>query len=250
MLTAWSSLRGITPFSLCDWPGRDTCVLFLGGCSMRCPTCHNADLAWRPEWLPALDKAMVMDHLRERKGWLDGVVISGGEPTECRDLAFMLREIRSTGLPVKVDTNGMQPQAVADLLRTGLADAFSVDVKGPWAKYPELTGNQVDPQAARRNLSAVFELAQAQPHAFQFRTTRVPLLNDNDIEEARGYLPAGFTLRIQEYVAPRRTKHAETDLQTGRMSGDVVSGTYRQRHPQGAQGQRHQGPAARQAACA
>jgi pyruvate formate lyase activating enzyme len=232
MRSAWDRLRGFEHFSLCDWTGHTSCVLFLGGCNFLCPTCHNADIAWRPEWMPIFPRRLVEEYIAKRAQWLDGIVVTGGEPTVCDGLAAMLRDLGKFGLPVKLDTNGMLPDVVEVLLEDRLAREFYVDVKGPWAKYPALAGGQVTEEAARRNMERIFALAAANPGTFTFRTTVVPLLDDDDISEVRALLPAGHELH----------------LQTGRLPGDLVHGPDRQRDSQGAQGQWHQGPAAVQAA--
>ncbi|MGE4298375.1 MAG: radical SAM protein [Desulfovibrionaceae bacterium] len=238
--SAWTHVRGFERLSLCDWPGHTSSVVFLGGCSMRCPTCHNADLAWRPEWLPVYPRELIEQRLAAHRQWLDGIVVTGGEPTEAFGLAGLLRDLHAFGLPIKLDTNGMQPHVVAALLTSGLADAFSVDVKGPWSKYPQLTGNQVSAEQAKDRLERIFLLAGDCPRAFRFRITQVPCLTDEDIAEAQSYLPKGFSLTVQRYVPPRRT-HAPTDSQTRWMPGDVVGGPHRSGHSQGAQGKRDQG---------
>jgi pyruvate formate lyase activating enzyme len=220
--------------SFCDWPGRATSVLFLGGCDLRCPGCHNADLAWRPETLPSLPREPMLAFLKNRRKWLDGLVISGGEPTLFDELPLLLRELREIGLPIKLDTNGMRPQVVELLLDEQLVDVFAVDVKGPYAKYPFLTGGKVAPEAAERRLKHIFSLAERAPGAFYFRTTRVPGLTDVDIAEARSYPPSGFSLILQQYQEPRR-KYAQADPQTRRSSGNVVRGPHRPSHFQSAQ---------------
>lgn len=245
----WSRLRGIQPLSLCDWPGHTSCVLFLGGCNLRCPTCHNMDMAFHPDWLPPVRKQEVVEYLDSRKRWLEGIVVSGGEPTCTPDIESLLRELRQFGLPLKLDTNGMLPGVVETLLEAGLVDEFFVDVKGPYAKYPLLTGNRADAAAARHNLARIFALAEARPQAFVFRLTKVPALDAADISEAKSYLPQGFMLRLQNYQEPRRV-HAQIDSETGRLSGDVVDGAHRTGHFQSAEGQRRQRPPVGQAACA
>lgn len=239
--SAWSNLRGLTSLSLCDWPGRSACVLFLGGCGLHCPTCHNAGLAWNPERYPVLFTPDVLRFLSSRAGWLDGIVVSGGEPTSDPNLLPLLADLKRLGLPVKVDTNGMQPDVLAAILKHGLAQAFSVDIKGPFDKYPQLTGGAVSQATATARLTAILDLAAHHPEAFLFRLTKVPLLDDADVDIARSYLPHGFTLAIQTYIEPRRT-HAAADSQERWTTGDLVHPTHRRSHPQGPQGQRHQGP--------
>lgn len=221
----WNYVRGFEHFSLCDWPGRTSCVIFLGGCNLRCPTCHNFDLAWNMTRLPVIPENDLKVFLRNRAKWLDGVTVTGGEPTNVSGLGELLFEIKKHNLPVKVDSNGMRPEVIRDILDYRLADVFAVDVKGPYAKYPELTGSAVSAIAARSNLEKVFALARQFPASFYFRLTQVPGLTAEDVDEARGYLPEGFELKLQEYVPPRRrkTEHAQPDNETRRATGDVVN---------------------------
>lgn len=246
-LTVWNNVRGIERFSLCDWPGRSSCVLFLGGCNLRCPTCHNGGLAWAPEEIPVVERARVLSYLERRKVWLDGITVTGGEPTNVVDIATFIDDISQFGLPVKVDSNGMRPDVVQELLQSGLVHTFAVDVKGPFAKYPALTGGAVSELEAAANLERIFGLAALSPQSFYFRITKVPLLSADDIETARGYLPTGFELIEQNFVPPGRNHHAQTNPETGRMPGDVVSGSDRGSHLESLEGQRHSGPAAVQA---
>jgi pyruvate formate lyase activating enzyme len=244
---AWKRVRGLTGMSLCDWPGKVCAVLFVGGCNLRCPTCHNGGLAWHPEQFPGLDREKTLRYLAGRKPWLDGVTVTGGEPTTAPGLAWLLRDLKGLGLPVKLDTNGQRPEVVAEILEARLADVFAVDVKGPFSKYPELTGGCAEPDSARAALSNIFALAALSPENFYFRTTRVPALTDYDMELVRAFLPPGFTLTEQKYVPPGRT-HAQADSEEGRMPGNVVAGPHRAGDSQSAQSRGEQGPAAVQAA--
>ena len=219
----WKYVRGIERFSLCDWPGNPCAVIFLGGCNLRCPTCHNADLAWDMESLPVIPHYKLKVALAERARWLSGVTVTGGEPTTVPGLGELLYEIKKLGLPVKVDTNGMRPRVVADLLRYGLADRLAVDVKGPFHKYRKLTGNGVTNEQARENMGNIFAMARQHPDSFYFRTTLVPELTDTDVDIARSYLPPGFDLILQDYVPPRRMTNALSDHEERRPAGNVVN---------------------------
>jgi pyruvate formate lyase activating enzyme len=215
---AWEGLRGIQPVSLCDWPGKVTAVLFVGGCPWRCPTCHNATLAWQPHRLPPLPRDEVLTFLERRKIWLDGVVVSGGEPSCLPGLELVLQDIAHLGYPVKLDTNGVHPERVDSWLTAGLVEAVAVDVKGPWERYPELTGGRVDPQTAKAKLSRFFAVAAARPHQVMFRCTKVPSLTPQDLETVRQQVPETFPLFWQDYVPARQTSnemdYASADSQT------------------------------------
>lgn len=219
---AWNMIRGVEALSFCDWPGHNSMVLFCGGCNLRCPTCHNADLAWHHEQMPALSRARVLAMLAERKRWLDGLVLTGGEPSCVPGVEHLLQDLARIGLPIKMDSNGQKPEVLESLLDAGLVEQFFVDVKGPWRLYPELTGKCVSEERAQANMQRVFNLAAKRPEAFVFRLTRVPLLSDADVHEALGQLPEGFTLKLQKYHEPRRT-YAQADQETRRLRRDMVA---------------------------
>jgi pyruvate formate lyase activating enzyme len=203
----WEYVRGLQPTSFCDWPGRVCAVIFLGGCNLRCPTCHNAKVAWSPENLPQLDKNEILSLLLRRKDWLDGIVLTGGEPTCVPHLDQLLIEIKEVvGLPLKVDSNGLKPEVLGHILQEQLVEMLAVDVKGPWEKYPLLTGQACSAQEAEATFMDVWELVSAWPDFFYFRCTQVPQLNEADLDIVRGYLPAGFKLNIQKYVEPAKER--------------------------------------------
>lgn len=201
----WSRLRGLEPLSLCDWPGRVCAVLFLGGCDLRCPTCHNFHLAWNSEDDPCLSRDRALDFLDQRAPWLDGLVVTGGEPTLSTGLPEWLAELRARlDLPVKLDTNGMHPDVVERILDIQAADLLAVDLKGPWSKYPALTGNKITAREAKASLGRIFNLAERHPKHFLFRTTLVPLLTPEDLREIRSLPPSGFLLQTQPFRQPSR----------------------------------------------
>ena len=201
-MRAWEYLRGIAPVSLCDWPQRVCSVLFFGGCNLRCPTCHNQSIAWHPRTLPPLNAPDVLENLAQRAKWLDGIVLTGGEALLVPGIEEVIRDVRTLGLPVKVDSNGMRPDLIRALFDKDLVDCFAVDVKGPWEKYPELTGQCASAEQAREGLADIFAMAAQSPESFYFRCTQVPCLTDEDIETTRSYLPSGFALTVQKYIEP------------------------------------------------
>ncbi|WP_300156711.1 radical SAM protein [Solidesulfovibrio sp.] len=244
---AWELVRGIEPMSFCDWPGKLSAVLFFGGCNLRCPHCHNASLAFaagRP-----LPGASVRSFAASHAKWLDGFVVTGGEPTLVPGLSAFAAELAALGPEVKIDTNGMRPDVVAAVLERLPGARFSVDVKAPFAKYGLVTGGAATEAEASARLGEVFALAARHPDRFAFRTTLVPELSPTDVREIREALPPGFTLVEQPYRKPSRSKgeegnNAQADPQTRRMSGDLVHPTHRPGDFEGSQGQRHPGPAA------
>jgi len=150
-------IGGFQPFSLSDFPGHIAAIVFTQGCNWRCHYCHNRLLLKRrrPEH-ELIPESYVLDILRLRRDDLDGVVITGGEPTIQEDLSRFLREIRYLGLAVKLDTNGSRPDVLRRLLDEGLLDYVAMDIKGPFEQY-ELTANSVVDTDALKTSMEVLE---------------------------------------------------------------------------------------------
>lgn len=134
------NIRGLVKFSLIDFPGGISCVIFVGYCNFRCPFCHNPHLVLDPESQPEISQATVIDFLRERKGKIDAIVISGGEPTLRPRLSEFLEQIKEFGFHIKLDTNGSNPEVVRRLFEAQLIDSLGVDLKAHRDKYAVLAG--------------------------------------------------------------------------------------------------------------
>ena len=132
-------LHGLQKLTLLDYPGKTACTVFLAGCNLRCPFCHNSGLLTHSA--PAvLDDAELLAFLRKRQGLLDGVCITGGEPTLCPELPELLRAIRDLGYSIKLDTNGTRPERLGEIVAQGLVDYVAMDVKNSPARYARTTG--------------------------------------------------------------------------------------------------------------
>jgi pyruvate formate lyase activating enzyme len=174
------AIKGFIGTSLIDYPGRVASVLFVGGCNFRCSYCHNADLVLRPSPRPTIPIEQLLATLEHRRGFVDGVVLTGGEPTLHPALAGLLRTIRAMGFAVKLDTNGSQPDVLRNWLRQGLLDYVAMDVKAPRERYPEIAGRGVDIETVSASIGVLKHCGL--PH--EFRTTVVPTLLDVDDVEA------------------------------------------------------------------
>ena len=195
-------LKGWVRTSLIEYPGHIATVLFVGGCNFRCPPCHNADLVQRPAEMPDLGIGEVWDFLSRRVGLVDGVVVTGGEPTLQSGLIPFLRRVRERGFDVKLDTNGYRPDVLAALLDEGLVNYVAMDVKAPPTKYPLLAG-RADVDVARVERSVDLLRSSGLPH--EFRTTVVPgLLDEADVEEIARWI-AGAERYVLQQFRPRRT---------------------------------------------
>ena len=135
-------LRGLYKFTLVDYPGRIACIIFTGGCNFRCPYCHNAALVLDPGSQPRVTEAEFFNFLASRQGRLEGVVISGGEPTIHADLPEFCAKIKAMGFLLKLDTNSTNPEMVYQIHREVGIDALGLDFKAPAARYAELTGSK------------------------------------------------------------------------------------------------------------
>lgn len=124
-------IKGFLETSFLDWPGQVAAVIFLGRCNFRCPFCHNHGLVLQPDAFPNFDWTGLKTRLSRFVGWIDGVVVSGGEPTLDPRLAELAREIKGMGFKVKLDTNGSRPEVLRGLWDRGLIDHVAMDVKGP-----------------------------------------------------------------------------------------------------------------------
>lgn len=131
---------GLQTLSMVDYPGKLAATVFTGGCNLRCPFCHNALLVTRLEESPTLQQEEVLAFLKRRRGLLDGVVLSGGEPLIQSGVPEFLQKVRSLGFSIKLDTNGCYPDALEALLDQGLADYVAMDVKNAPEHYVQTVG--------------------------------------------------------------------------------------------------------------
>lgn len=164
------NISGIQKLTLLDYPGTVACTLFTAGCNFRCPFCHNAMLVL-PEQIEEakISQDEVMSFLKKRVGMLDGVAITGGEPLLHADLPELLREIKSLGYKIKLDTNGSNPKLLREIVEAGLVDRVAMDIKNDPEQYMLTVGCRVDMKAIEQSkdylLSGVID--------YEFRTTVV-----------------------------------------------------------------------------
>ena len=161
--------RGLVKFTLVDYPGRIGCIIFSGGCNLRCPFCHNPCLVFDPASQPRVTEREFFHFLERRRGLLEGVVFSGGEPLLQPDAPEVVGKVRAMGYLAKIDTNGTLPERLEELLKTAGADAFGIDCKAPAARYCELTGS-TDPEVAGKVYRSI-ALARESGAELDVRTT-------------------------------------------------------------------------------
>lgn len=174
-------ISGLTPFSLIDFPGKISAVVFLGGCNFRCPFCHNPSLVLNDRNLQIISEDHLINFLNSRGTKIEGVVITGGEPTIHDELRGLILKIRKLGFKVKLDTNGSNPRAVEDFIADGLIDYVALDLKTSFTnRYLEYTGTQKVEDLTKIIRETTKLLLESQV-AFEFRTTLVPSLHDGGV---------------------------------------------------------------------
>jgi len=177
-------IKGVINLSLVDWDGNVSSVFFLPSCNFRCPFCHNCTLVLHPEKMETIPFERMENYLKKQRGWIDGVCITGGEPTLHGDLPDLCSKLKEMGFLVKIDTNGTNPTMVKGLIEKGLIDYIAMDIKAPLTmeKYSKVVGIN-----AEKLLGKVKETVRALLGAkidYEFRTTIVPTLHkEKDIKE-------------------------------------------------------------------
>jgi pyruvate formate lyase activating enzyme len=173
------TVGGLQKLSLSDFPGMISAIVFTRGCGFRCPYCHNPELVSPESFAQEIPWEEIRAFLLSRAGRIEGVVVSGGEPTVHADLPERMAELKGLGFRVKLDTNGSNPTMLRNILSGRLVDYIAMDVKAPLAKYDAVTGVAVRTGDILASLRLV--LTSGVPH--EFRTTFAePLLSCDDVE--------------------------------------------------------------------
>lgn len=189
---------GLQKLSMVDYPGLLAATVFTGGCNLRCPFCHNAPLVTGLADAPTLTQEEVLDFLSTRRGLLDGVVLSGGEPLLHPEAPEFLSQVRALGFSIKVDTNGCYPEALSHILEAGLADYVAMDLKNSPARYGETVGiKNFDLAPIRESL----RLLKTSGIPYELRTTVVRELHTPEEIRAMGEWAQGAPVYcLQRFV--------------------------------------------------
>jgi len=190
------NISGIIKSSLIDYPGLVSCVLFVPGCNYTCFYCHNRSLIDGSHIL--MTPQSISDFLQKRAGLLDGVVISGGEPTLQNDLIPFMQMIQALGYQIKLDTNGSHPEIIEEIIKLRLCDYVAVDYKAPAAQYPEICGHGTD---AGQVIETIRLLSESDV-PFEVRTTVIPQLGSNELILMAKELPTVPRYVLNRYKVP------------------------------------------------
>ena len=190
-------IHGLQKLSMVDFPGKIAATVFTGGCNLRCPFCHNALLVTRLNESPRIDTGEVLRFLRSRRGLLDGVVLTGGEPLLQPDAGDFLAQVKDMGFAVKLDTNGCYPQVLAGILETGFVDYVAMDIKNCREKYTSTVGI---PGFDTAPVEESIRLLMSGNTDYEFRTTVCRELHTaEDIEEIGRWIQGAKRYFLQNF---------------------------------------------------
>lgn len=191
-------IGGLQKFSLLDFPKKIAAIVFTQGCYFRCPYCHNAELVLPKKFNSPILESEVLQFLNSRKGKLDAVVISGGEPTMQPDLPLFIKKVKELGFFVKLDTSGINPDILSFLISSKLIDYVAMDFKASLEKYPAVVGRKVDVGKIKQSVDII--LSSAISH--EFRTTVVKGLHTfDDIMEIIKSIKGADLFAMQKFVS-------------------------------------------------
>lgn len=194
-------IKGLQKTSLIDFSPYTSCVVFLAGCPFRCGFCHNPELVKNTESLKTIKEKEFFDFLNSRKGWLDGVCITGGEPTIHNDLVEFISKIKEKGYKVKLDTNGSNPDVLKKIIDEKLADYIAMDVKSSMKNYKKTINRNFELSRIKKSMKMIMNSKVD----YEFRTTVVPgWVTKEDVKEIGKVLNGAKKYYIQNF---RATKH-------------------------------------------
>ncbi|MCP3683010.1 MAG: anaerobic ribonucleoside-triphosphate reductase activating protein [bacterium] len=189
-------IKGLQKTSLIDYPDKIASTVFLANCNFRCPFCQNADLVLHYKNMPEIKEEELLEHLHNKKKWLDGVCISGGEPTLHKDLPEFISKIKNLDLLVKLDTNGSNPEMLKSLIEKKLVDFIAMDLKGPIDDYNKSAGLDVDMSKIKQSIALLME----NKVEYEFRTTVVQSLHSKqDIVKIAKYINGAKRYVLQQF---------------------------------------------------
>ena len=192
--------------SLIDWEGKIVSTLYLPSCNFRCPYCYNCDLIMHPENFPTISRRKIDNFILERKDFIDGICMSGGEPTLYPDLPAYFKETKEKGFLIKLDTNGTNPKLLENLLNFGLVDYIALDIKSSldFDNYSKAAG--IKDKTVLEKVKDSIELIMNSKVDYEFRTTVVPLLHsDETIMEIARYIAGAKKYVLQNFSPLEKT---------------------------------------------
>ena len=190
------SIKGLQKTTLVDYPNKVACTIFLPRCNFRCGFCHNKDLVLNPDSLPTISEEELLNFLKEKKKWLDGICVTGGEPLLHKELLDFLPKVKELNYLVKIDTNGTNPNLLKQLIDKKLVDFIAMDLKNSLEKYDETTASKVNIDEIKESV----DIIKNSGIDYEFRTTVVPGLHKKeDIKKIGEWLKGSKKFAIQNF---------------------------------------------------
>ncbi len=203
-------ILGLQKMTLLDFPGKVACTVFIGGCNLRCPFCHNASLVTGKDEPEPFSQEEILSFLRSRRNILDGVAVTGGEPLLYEETLDFLREIRTLGLAVKLDTNGCFPERLERVVRSGLAEYVAMDIKNAPDAYAETVGcPHLDLNPIRQSVEFLLSCAVD----YEFRTTVVAEFHTAD-----------RIARLADWICGARRYYLQNFVDSGKLIDENMHG--------------------------
>lgn len=199
-------IGGVQKFTLLDYPGKIAAVVFTVSCNFNCPFCHNPELvdSSKIKKQPAIPEKDFFDFLKQRQGSLEGVCVTGGEPTLQQDLLDFTKKIKNLGFSVKLDTNGSNPEIIEKLIQENSVDYLAMDIKGPLEKYQEITRGKIDFKKIKKSVEMVKNFPE-----YEFRTTILPVFHKKeDIIKIAEWLKGSKNYFLQQFRPHKTLDHA------------------------------------------
>lgn len=194
-------IKGFQKLSLIEYPGKIAAIVFVGKCDFKCHFCYNIDLVKNYDKLPDIPEKEITDFLATRKGLLDGIAITGGEPTIHKELPEFINKVKDLGFLVMLETNGSNPSMIKELIDKKLVDYIAMDIKAPLEKYDEVTGVKVN----KKNIQESVEIIRNSGIDYEFRTTVIPKHFKEEDAVAIGKWLKGSKRYILQQFRPEKT---------------------------------------------
>lgn len=223
-------ISGVQKFTLLDFPERTACIVFTPGCNFRCGYCHNPEFVL-PEKIKELKSNMipetaVFNFLRQRKNLLDGVVITGGEPTIMPDLGDFIKKVKMLGFLVKLDTNGNKPEILEDLINKAMLDYIAMDVKTSFDHYENFAGEMIKLEDIKKSI----KLIKNSRMDYEFRTTLVKEIHTQEVLKQMAQMLSGAKKLFLQSFWPENVLNPEFEKYHGFTSGEMekIAGIFRE----------------------
>ena len=209
-------IKGFTPTSLIDWPGKIAAVIFFPGCNFRCHYCYNPEFIKNPGSIEDIDDEFIFNYLEKKKKWLDGVVLLGGEPTIHKSFYKILKRVKDMGLEVCVHTNGTTPKILREIIKKGLVEYIAMDIKAPLYSYKKVVDVNVDTEAISQSVEII--KGSNQEIDYEFRTTVVKdLFNEDDFREIGEWISGSKRYFIQQFKSGKTLDPKYKDIKPYRI---------------------------------